>query len=284
MHLLKKFFSSTAFALLSASAPTAIVFAQNLANTENTASTAPIPEERRALDLFKLQESYDHSAKYAVNCTIYALDYRLISITVTVLSTYKVSACDPDLFAATTSASVKAQLAAYQAIDRVIPIGPHVQMMDRNTSTVSKPYLSIGILNFSPIATSFIGPLDIITNIHNWMKLKDRTTTYSPIHMSENVNYVWLPGSEIYTLTSNKGELFVMSHFTPDGSGIKVTGIDDGARELGQFLNLPKGWRYEVKTLKKILAVKRFDDVGQTTRRVFDEYSNAYIAIDRKIE
>jgi len=284
MHLLKKILAVMSVALLGVITQNSVVNAQNSSHTKNILVTETNPEKSLALDFLKLQEDYDHTAKYSVNCTIYTLNYKLLSLTITVLSTYKVSACDPDLFAETTSASVKAQLAAFQTIDRVIPIGPHVQMMDRNTSTVSHPYLSIGLLNFSQVASAYVGPFEIITNIQNWRKLRNRTTTYSPINMSENIDYVWLPGSDVFTLTSDKGEVFIMSHFTPNGSGVLVTGIEDAARSLGHYLNLPTGWRYESKKLKRIFSVKRQEDIGQTSRRVFDEYSNAYIAVTQPLE
>ncbi|MFY9137443.1 hypothetical protein [Zwartia sp.] len=284
MHLFKKILGVISFVWLGVIAQPSIAYAQNSAHTKQILASEVNPEKSLAVDLLTLNEDYDHTSKYAVNCTIYLLDYKLMSVRLTVLSTYKINACDPDLFAETTAASVKAQLAAYESIDRIVPVGPHIQMMDRNTSTVSHPYLSIGLLNFSQVASAYIGPLKVLSNLSNWRKLKNRTTTYSPVDMSESIDYVWLPGSVVFTLTSDQGEVFVMTHFTPNGSGVKIKGIELAAKELGQYLNLPAGWRYDFKTITKVLSVKRQEDVGQTSRRVFDEYSNAYLAVNAPIE
>lgn len=279
MHLLNKYFGIASFALLSTLSWQPLAYAQGSVHMKSILASEPIPEKKLAQDQVKLNVDYDPTAKFAVSCTIYTANYRFLSVTINVLSTYKINACDPDLFRATTAASVKAQLSAYQTIDRIVPVGPHVQLMDRNTSTVSNPSLSIGLLNFSKIATAHIGLRDLFTDTKNWSKWLGKSTTYIPIRMAENTDYVWLPGSKVYYLVSDKNEIFIMSHFYPSGVGNQVKSIENTAENLGQYLNLPSGWRYEVKTLKKILNIKRQEDIGHTTTRVFDEYSNAYIAI-----
>ncbi|MGB4011362.1 MAG: hypothetical protein WBL16_10355, partial [Zwartia sp.] len=170
MHLFKKILGVISFVWLGVIAQPSIAYAQNSAHTKQILASEVNPEKSLAVDLLTLNEDYDHTSKYAVNCTIYLLDYKLMSVRLTVLSTYKINACDPDLFAETTAASVKAQLAAYESIDRIVPVGPHIQMMDRNTSTVSHPYLSIGLLNFSQVASAYIGPLKVLSNLSNWRK------------------------------------------------------------------------------------------------------------------
>lgn len=284
MYLLKKLCGVLSLAMLGIVVVPASVHAQSSMRMKQILVSEPIPEKSLARDLLKLDEDYDPTAKYAVTCTIYILDYRFLSINITVLSTYKVNACDPDLFRSTTAASVKAQVIASHPIDRIVPVGPHVQMMDRNTSTVSHPYISIGLLNFSQVASAHIGIKDIFKNVTTWDNFRSRVTIYNPLKMAENIDYVWLPGSKIYTITTKEGEVFVMSHFLPGGVGVEVKSIEETAANLSQFLNLPDGWRYEVKTLKKILTVKRQEDLGHTTSRVFDEYSNAYIGIGGQLE
>lgn len=284
MNLFKKLCGVVSLALIGAFVMPVSAQAQSSARMKQILVTESLPEKSLAVELLKLDEDYDSTAKYAVSCSIYVLDYSFLSVTINVLSTYKVNACDPDLFQATTSASVKAQLNTYQSIDRVVPVGPHVQLMDRNTSTVANPYLSIGLLNFSKIANAHLGFKDLFTNLRSWKKWRSKVTVYNPIKMSENTDYVWLPGSKIYTLTTDTGVVFVMSHFLPNGIGGEIKGIEETAANLSQFLNLPEGWRYEVKTLQKILNIRRQEDLGHTTLRVFDEYSNAYIAVDAKID
>lgn len=284
MHLLKKLCRVTTFALLCNMIVLQMAGAQPSMHTKKILVSEPIPEKSLAQDQLRLNADYDPTAKYAVNCTIYMLDYRFLSVSIRVLSTYKVNACDPDLFRSTTAASVKAQLNTFQSIDRIIPVGPHIQLMDRNTSTVSKPYLSIGLLNFSEIGSAHLGVKELFTNLNAWKKWRGKVTTYNPIKMAENTDYVWLPGSKIYTLTTDTGQVFVMSHFLPSGVGTQVKDIENTAANLGQYLNLPSGWRYEVKTLTKILTIKRQEEVGHTTLRIIDEYNNAYIGVDSKIE
>jgi len=284
MNLFKKLCGVASLVVLGAVAVPSSLHAQTSTRMKQILAAEPLPEKSLAIELLKLDEDYDPTVKYAVSCTIYLLDYSFLSVTINVLSTYKVNACDPDLFQSTTSASVKAQLNTYQSIDRVVPVGPYVQLMDRNTSTVANPYLSVGLLNFSKIASAHIGVKDLFTNLRSWQKWRSKVTVYNPIKMAESTDYVWLPGSKVYSLTTNTGVVFVMSHFFPNGVGGEIKGIEETAANLSQFLNLPEGWRYEVKTLKKILMIKRQEDLGHTTLRAFDEYGNTYIAIDGKIE
>ncbi len=283
MHLLKKL-SGASFLFMLGMMVSVIACAQGSIHTKKILASEPIPEKTLAQDQRKLNADYDSTIKYAVNCTIYALSHRMLSVTIDVLSTYKINACDPDLFRATTAASIKAQLNTYQSIDRIIPIGPHIQLMDRNTSTVSNPYMSIGLMNYSKVASAHIGIKDIFTNLNTWRKWHSKVTVYNPIKMAESVNYAWQPGSTIFTLTSDTGVEYVMTHFQPQTLDIKAKEIEETASTLAQTLNLPAGWRYEVKTLKKIMTIRRQEELGYTTLRIFDENGNVYIGIDQPIE
>lgn len=283
MHLWKKLFETVSLVALGMML-SALAYAQGSLHTKKILAYEPIPEKTLAQDQRKLNADYDSTIKYAVNCTIYALSHHTLSVTINVLSTYKINACDPDLFRATTAASIKAQLNTYQSIDRIIPIGPHIQLMDRNTSTVSNPYMSIGLMNYSKIASAHIGVKDIFTNLNTWRKWHSKVTFYNPIKMAESVNYVWQPGSTVYTLTSDKGVEYVMTHFQPATLDMQVKEIEETASTLAQRLNLPDGWRYSVKTLNKIMSIRRQEELGYTTLRVFDENGNVYIAIDQPIE
>jgi hypothetical protein len=242
------------------------------------------PTRTIAENLLWLNQTYNPTVKYSVACSIYIVHRSILSIKITELSTYKVNACDPDLFMATTSASVSAQLLTYTDIDRVVPAGPYVQMMDRNTSTVAFPYLSIGLLKFSEKASASLGPIDILQDIKMWWKWKFSQISYNPLKMQEDINYVWLPGSNIFTLTSDTGTVFIMTSFIPDAMAMQSKTIEESATNLSQYLNLPPGWKYESKKLKKVLSVKRQQNLGHTSLRIQDEYGNNYLAIDEKIE
>lgn len=261
-----------------------LTYAQGSVHSKTILVNEPIPEKSLAMDQRRLNADYDSSIKYAVSCSIYILDRSLFGVRVSVLSTYKINACDPDLFRATTAASVRAQLNTFQSISRVIPIGPQIQLMDRNTSTVTRPYMSIGLMNFSEIGTAHIGIKDIFVNLNNWRKWLSHVTIYNPIKIAESVHYEWKPGATVYTLTSDTGVVYVMSHFQPATLNMKISEIEETAATLAQSLNAPAGWRYEVKTLKKVLSIRRQEELGYTTLRVFDEYGNAYIAVDQPIE
>lgn len=283
MHLWKKLFGTGSLVMLGMMMP-ALAYAQGSLHTKKILASEPIPEKSLAQDQRKLNADYDPTVKYAISCTIYTLTHRLLSVSIDALSTYKINACDPDLFRATTAASIKAQLNTYQSIDRIIPMGPNIQLMDRNTSTVSNPYLSIGLMNYSKVASAHIGVKDIFTNLNTWRKWRSRVTIYNPIKMAESVHYIWEPGSSLYTLTSDKGVQYVMTHFQPPTLEMQIKDIEETASTLAQRLNLPEGWRYEVKTLNKIMSIRRQQELGYTTLRVFDENGNAYIAIDEPIE
>jgi len=284
MNLLKKLFGVVSLSLLSCLLVPQTAEAQTSLLPNAALATDSIPNEAFALDQLRLNENYDPKAKYAVGCNINLLDFKFLAFEMTTLSTYGINACDPKVFRNLTAASAKAQLDTFQPIKRVVLVGPFVQLMDRNASTVSNPYLSIGLLNFSVISTARIGIKDIFTNTHTWRKWSSKVTIYNSIKMAENVDYLWLPGSKIYTLTNDQGHVFVMSQLLPSGIGVEIKGIEELAENLAQHLNLPTGWHYEVKTLTKILRIRRQADLGNTTERLADEYSNFYIRVNNAVD
>ncbi len=281
MYLLKKIcnVARTLMIAIIATGICAAAFASPLAGFQ---ARQPASNAETAINQVKLNQAYDPTVKYAISCQLIMFERSLFAIHVTELSTFKINACDPDLFIATTSASVKAQLNTFTKVERIIQVGPSVQMMDRNTSNVSNPYLSIGLLNFSQVGEGRVTLVDLIQNFKVWMKWRS-SSIYNPLNVSENTNYVWLPGSTVYTLTSNTGEVFVMTYFLPSSLSITTEQIETEATNLAGYLNLPTGWKYEAVQLKKVLAVKRQSALGYTSRRLADEYNNSYIGISESI-
>ncbi len=228
--------------------------------------------------------AYDYRNKYAISCTIYIYHRRLFSVDISALSTYKINQCDPDTFRNTTAAAIRAQLSAFTPIDMVEMSGPQVQMMDKNTSVIDQPYISVGALNFSMISTSHIGIVQVVQHFSNWLKWRNHVTSYNPIRVQENVQYTWHPGSTVYTLTTDTGQTFLMSSFTPLDIRMDTADIDNDAANLGKFLNLPTGWKYEARTLNKILFIRRNEIDGYRSSRLADEFGNVYIGIDEVIQ
>ena len=87
----------------------------------------------------------------------------------------------------------------------------------------------------------------------------------------------WNPDNTIIYLTSPAGKVYVMTSYT---SSLVPSLNRSNLTELGKFMNLPAGWTYNSKTLKKVLEVHSKQAQGLKTVRLVDEYENIYIEVN----
>ena len=55
--------------------------------------------------------------------------------------------------------------------------------------------------------------------------------------------------------------------------------IENIAENLGKYMNLPKGWRYEISTLDKVLQVKERQYNQIKSFHMQDEFGNIYMQL-----
>ncbi len=226
-------------------------------------------------------DSISYRDKYSVTCLIYAYDknYLTLSVDITIFSTYKINRCNPSAFIKTTAAGVKAQITNKLPTNFVINSGPHLQMMDFNNTPVENPYISIGTLNFSPTAKASLGLLDAIQHFHEWSSWIQNVQYYNPIKTIQDTDYTWFPHSKIYKLITDKNETYLMTHLVASDLIMDEEDIENVSENLGEYMNLPKGWRYEITTLDKILQIKQRQYTHIQNYHLQDEFGNIYIQL-----
>jgi len=73
---------------------------------------------------------------------------------------------------------------------------------------------------------------------------------------------------------SDKGEIFVMT-----GINHRIALGERGVhlKNLGEYLNLPKGWKFESKELTRALTMNSHVLENADFKRMIDEFGNLYI-------
>jgi len=194
-----------------------------------------------------------YQEKFAVSCMIYSFYRSWFTVRINIYSTYKVDRCDPATFLNTTAASAHAQLATLQKIDFVQMAGPHIQMMDRNETPVQNPFIYVGKMKYTPMATAKIGLTDLIAHFkqnNSWFR---QLSFYTPLPTVGDVGFSWFPGSILYKIVTDNGRVFVMTNMSATRQYKSAEDVDNAAQSLGRFLSLPKGWRYETQKIQEIL-------------------------------
>ena len=225
-----------------------------------------------------------YADKYAITCLIYTYKRQIMSVRVNIYSTYKSEPCDPSWFRRITGASIGAQLATTVPFDYIIEAGPHAQLMDINTSPLEQRTIPIGDLEFAETAYADVGVTDVFRHFGSWKRWLSDQTNYTFVYMEATNFFKWNPGSIIYRIVTDTNRTFVMTHIALNDKIMSQVELDLLANDLGDVLNLPKGWRYETYTLKKILTFnqKQFDH--KPTARMVDEFGNIYVEILDPIE
>lgn len=221
----------------------------------------------------------DYREKYSISCLIYTYYRSFFEVKITIFSTYKINKCDPTAFIKTNSSSVKAQLLSILKSDFVILAGPHAQMMDFNNTPVENSYIAIGSQNYTPMAKAQIGILDLLKNFREWKKWISDLEYYSLIDTVQDIDYAWFPGTTVYKIITDQNKVFVMTNFIIRDAISSSDDIERIAKDLGQILNLPKGWRFESTKLDKILLIKQRQYQKIPTTHLQDEFGNLYIQI-----
>ncbi|MCD8515658.1 MAG: hypothetical protein LRY61_00005 [Burkholderiaceae bacterium] len=224
-----------------------------------------------------------YNDKYALTCLIYTYSRQFLSVRIVGLSTYKSQPCDPEAFRRLTAASIAAQIVADVPHDYVFEAGPHVQLMDSNTSPLEARTIPVGALEFAPVAGATISVEDVFLHFASWKRWISDNVTYTPIYMNGNSYFSWYAGSVVYKIVTDDGTVFVMTHAAIDDKMMSQQELDDYVANLASVLNLPAGWRYEAQTLTRILTIVQRDFDHDPPAKMADEFGNIYIQIKTPI-
>lgn len=224
-----------------------------------------------------------YQEKFAVSCVIYSFYRSWFKVRITIYSTYKVDRCNPSTFLNTTAASAHAQLATLQKIDFVQMAGPHIQMMDRNETPVQNPFIYVGKIKYTPIASASLGLTDLIAHFKQNKNWFSQLSFYTPLPTIGDVSFTWFPGSTLYKIVTDDGRIFVMTNMSATRQFKSAGDVDNAAKSLGQFLSLPAGWRYETQVTKDILSIKRSAYSQAYSHYMQDEFGNIYMEIEQQI-
>lgn len=191
-------------------------------------------------------------------------------------STFRVGPCLPEQIDTLTSASASAQMATLGSFDQVVVAGPYSYTMDVNNSQIRNPFISMGNLRFSKVSVSEFTVWDAIKNINEAKRWLSQTTSYNPVRTTGDVDYVWFAGNDVYVLINTREEHFVMTGVLDEVKHSK-NGIH--LDNMGTFMNLPDGWRFERKKLATVLSMNSRGIRSYEFDRLIDEFGNTYIQI-----
>ncbi len=78
------------------------------------------------------------------------------------------------------------------------------------------------------------------------------TNAFSPSLIYRNSNWIWHAGTQVHLLRDPEGTVWVMQEYTKDvDPSLNIDNLD----QLGNKLDLPKGWKFETKKLTKDLSL-----------------------------
>jgi|GEM_PF-1108088 len=216
-------------------------------------------------------QTYIDDNKY---CDVIAVNRGLGWVKTVNYSTFKVGNCSFESVSTLTSASARAQMATIEEYDHVLVTGPYYYTMSINSSQVFNPYISLGDLRFTAVSRSEFNLLDAIKRPKEALRWYQGQVAYNPIRTFGDVNFIWFSGVQVYLLVSDNREMFIMTGFNHKVAFGKH-GVD--LKNLGEYLNPPKGWKFVSKELTRPLTINSHVLANAEFKRVIDEFGNLYI-------
>jgi hypothetical protein len=199
-----------------------------------------------------------HDARY---CEILEVRGALPEVTVTVWNTIGLNRCP----AAKWDAIDAAALAAERGDTLVIKNGPRHFLMDSATASIGRTQ------TFGGIAMRKVATIPI----HTAAELSQ--TPYTERTIERHNTWTWNAGRRVYKLLAPDGSNYVMQSYAQ----IRDPELEIGdLRSLGDRLELPPGWSYRVRRLKRDLTLRAR---GEATV-IQDDLQNTYQRIQRKRE
>jgi len=245
-----------------------LAFAQT--SNGNNVPTSERPSSQPVLDQSRMTGAAD------TYCVIVAVNRGFGWATAVNYSTFKVDTCSTQSIETLTAASARAQMATIDEYDLLIVTGPYYGTMNINNTQIFNPFITLGNLRFSEVSRSEFTWLDAIANPAEAMRWIDGQTSYNPISTRGDVNFVWFAGKRVYLLVSAKGQVYIMT-----GVNHKIAFGENGVhlRNLGDYLNLPDGWKFETKELTRVLTMNSHVSANVEFEHLIDEFGNFYVDV-----
>ena len=207
-------------------------------------------------------------------CLIHVFSNHLFFVQVDTFSTQGFGDCAPADYFKLTPVSVTAQLATKGIrINRVNLSGVYHPTMDLSRVSINQKFENLGLLKFYATGVSKFSFWELIKN-PAFVTQYLQGANYMPYSTVEDVYYLWNPGTEICELGDPSGDAYIMTSYTD--MFLKTLKVDS-LKSLGSVLELPKGWSYRTRVLKRVLAIESISKLGNSTTRIADNYNNLYI-------
>ena len=147
-------------------------------------------------------------------------------------------------------------------------------MADLDMSKVGTHFIDVGMLRF---ALSAVGKFDWLDALKQPASLKtwwSKQMRYIPFQTRQELELIWFKGSEIYELVSPTGEVYQMAWVT---QAFMSRQGQINPSNLSDYLNLPVGWSFRIRTLSANNIIFVNQEAGFTNARIVDQLGNIYI-------
>jgi hypothetical protein len=202
---------------------------------------------------------------------------KLFYYELSVFSSFRVGECSVEEYAKLTEASIAAQLQTSIKPYRIIKLGFHASVAEKNLSARLDPYISVGAIRFAKVGTM---SMDYLSYVHKYLtnerfRLGISGATYTPLIISAPQHYIYNPGTKVSELISPEGKVFMMTSYTNFiNSEISMATLGT----LDSLLSLPQGWKFRSRILERQIAVfatpPYFENVV-----IFDDFQNFYVEV-----
>jgi len=226
---------------------TSLTIPPSIAQSQTTTPTAQSPSTNRTV----------RNARY---CEILTVSLKRGKLVASVYNTLGLNECPDDIWQAMNVNAIRKQFGAAQ----VLMNGPRYFIMDQiiaKGATQSGETVTIGGLGFTKRAE--------VELALNMMK----SVPYQVRDIQRDTQYVYKKGELVYQLVAADGQVYVMQSYSLQ---IDPTLTMATLLTLGDHLQLPEGWKYQVVTLDKDLILS----ANGVAHIIQDDFVNSYQRIE----
>lgn len=211
-------------------------------------------------------------------CIINIFSLHFFYVQVNTLSTQGLASCPTEDYYKLSPISVKAQFATSPLSPFNVSLwGVYYPTMDLSKVFINNKYQNIGLLSFYEASVSTFRFSDLLRD-PGMISLYLQGANYLPYNSSEDLYYIWNPGTPVYELIDPNGGVYIMTAFTNTlTQSLNIQSLSD----LGAFLRLPNGWSYRTRVVDKVLEVAVNSRLSNFTIRISDNYKNIYLKLPK---
>jgi haloalkane dehalogenase len=218
------------------------------------------------------QQPIPDSEEARRNCELHVIMMEDGQLVFNVWHTAGLNNCPPDAWATIDTDAIREELGAVS----VMKDGPRYPLANRAsfaTLTDEAIIRTFGTLEMQLFARLELNMADMAARGGS---ADEAQTSYNPSSIQRNTAMTYDAGDTVYVIVDTDGNQYIMISYSQE---IDPTLSRDDLLTLDNRLNLPEGWRYEVRTLDSPLNV--ISD-GITTV-ISDEFANVYQVVNKPI-